>query len=155
MDGITMEYGLIGENLEHSFSKSLHEDYLNTKYELISLKKEELKDFFIKKEFKGINVTIPYKKEVISYLDEVDPLVKRIGSCNCIINNNGKLKGYNTDYYGFKFLLEENEVSIENKNIAVLGSGGTYKNIKAVLEDLNANNIYCISRNKKDDNYTY
>lgn len=155
MDGITMEYGLIGENLEHSFSKSLHEDYLNTKYELISLKKEELKDFFIKKEFKGINVTIPYKKEVISYLDEVDPLVKRIGSCNCIINNNGKLKGYNTDYYGFKFLLEENEVSIENKNIAVLGSGGTYKTIKAVLEDLNANNIYCISRNKKDDNYTY
>ena len=103
MDGITMEYGLIGENLEHSFSKSLHEDYLNTKYELISLKKEELKDFFIKKEFKGINVTIPYKKEVISYLDEVDPLVKRIGSCNCIINNNGKLKGYNTDYYGFSF----------------------------------------------------
>lgn len=155
MDGITMEYGLIGENLEHSFSKSLHEDYLNTKYELISIKKEELKDFFIKKEFKGINVTIPYKKEVISYLDEVDPLVKRIGSCNCIINNNGKLKGYNTDYYGFKFLLEENEVSIENKNIAVLGSGGTYKTIKAVLEDLNANNIYCISRNKKDDNYTY
>ena len=155
MDGITMEYGLIGENLEHSFCKSLHEDYLNTKYELISLKKEELKDFFIKKEFKGINVTIPYKKEVISYLDEVDPLVKRIGSCNCIINNNGKLKGYNTDYYGFKFLLEENEVSIENKNIAVLGSGGTYKTIKAVLEDLNANNIYCISRNKKDDNYTY
>ena len=148
-------YGIRLNRRKFRTFKSLHEDYLNTKYELISLKKEELKDFFIKKEFKGINVTIPYKKEVISYLDEVDPLVKRIGSCNCIINNNGKLKGYNTDYYGFKFLLEENEVSIENKNIAVLGSGGTYKTIKAVLEDLNANNIYCISRNKKDDNYTY
>ena len=100
-----MEYGLIGEKLSHSFSKELHEGFLNTSYELISLPKEDLKDFFLKKDFKGINVTIPYKKEVIQYLDFVDDIVIKTGSCNCIINDNGILKGYNTDYFGFKFLI--------------------------------------------------
>ena len=79
-----MEYGLIGETLSHSFSKVLHEQYLNTNYELVSLNKEELKDFFLKKDFKGINVTIPYKKEVIQYLDYIDPLVKEINACKSL-----------------------------------------------------------------------
>ena len=150
-----MEYGLIGEKLSHSFSKTLHEKYLNTNYELISLTKEELKEFLLKKEFKGINVTIPYKKEVIQYLDYVDPLVKKIGACNTIINENGKLKGYNTDYFGFSFLLDENDVDVENKNIAILGSGGTFETVSNVLKDLGARNIYCISREKKENTYTY
>lgn len=155
MDGIIMEYGLIGEKLGHSFSKTLHENYLNTKYELISLKKEDLDEFFLKKDFKGINVTIPYKKEVLKYLDYIDPLVKRIGACNCIINDNGVLKGYNTDYEGFKFLIEENEVEIKNKRVAILGSGGTFDTIRVVLSDLGANSIYCISRVKSESTYTY
>ena len=155
MDGIIMEYGLIGETLSHSFSKELHEQYLNTKYELVSLKKEELKDFFLKKNFKGINVTIPYKKEVIQYLDYIDPLVKEINACNCIINENGVLKGYNTDYFGFKFLLEENEIEVKDKKVAILGSGGTFDTINKVLKDLGAKEIYCISRTKKESNYTY
>ena len=150
-----MEYGLIGEKLSHSFSKTLHEKYLNTNYELVSLTKEELKEFLLKKEFKGINVTIPYKKEVIQYLDYVDPLVKKIGACNTIINENGKLKGYNTDYFGFSFLLDENDVDVENKNIAILGSGGTFETVSNVLKDLGARNIYCISREKKENTYTY
>ena len=150
-----MEYGLIGETLSHSFSKELHEQYLNTKYELVPLKKEELKDFFLKKDFKGINVTIPYKKEVIQYLDYIDPLVKEINACNCIINENGILKGYNTDYFGFQFLLEENEIDVKNKTVAILGSGGTFDTINKVLKDLGAKEIYCISRTKKESNYTY
>ena len=150
-----MEYGLIGESLSHSFSKYLHEKYLNTNYELVSLSKEELKDFFKRRDFKGINVTIPYKKEVIQYLDEVDYYVKRCGSCNTIINENGKLKGYNTDYYGFNFLLLERNVVINNKNVAILGSGGTFDTIKEVIKDLKAKNIYCISRTKKENTYTY
>ena len=150
-----MEYGLIGESLSHSFSKYLHEKYLNTNYELVSLSKEELKDFFKRKDFKGINVTIPYKKEVIQYLDEVDYYVKRCGSCNTIINEKGKLKGYNTDYYGFKFLLLERNVVINYKNVAILGSGGTFDTIKEVIKDLKAKNIYCISRTKKENTYTY
>lgn len=133
-----MEYGLIGKKLSHSFSKVLHEEFLNTKYDLVSLNDDELKDFFLKKDFKGINVTIPYKKDVIKYLDYIDPLVEKIGACNCIINDNGVLKGYNTDYFGFKFLIEENEINVLNKNIAVLGSGGTFNTVSTVLKDLGA-----------------
>ena len=88
MDGVIMEYGLVGEKLSHSFSKYLHEKYLNTNYELVSLNKDEFKEFMLRKDFKGINVTIPYKKEVIKYLDEVDDIVKRTNTCNCIINKN-------------------------------------------------------------------
>ena len=90
MDGVIMEYGLIGEKLSHSFSKELHEGFLNTSYELISLPKEDLKDFFLKKDFKGINVTIPYKKEVIQYLDFVDDIVitNLIHSSHSCINSN-------------------------------------------------------------------
>ena len=148
-----MEYGLIGSNLTHSFSKYLHEEFLNTKYELKSLNKDELDLFFKKKDFKGINVTLPYKKEVIKYLDEVDEIVKRTNTCNCIINKDNKLVGYNTDYYGFKFLIEENDIIIENRKIAILGSGGTFSTIKALMNDLNAKEVYCISRNKKEDTY--
>ena len=155
MDGINMEYGLIGEKLTHSFSKYLHEEFLNTKYELLSLTKDELKEFFTKKDFKGINVTIPYKKEVIQYLDYVDPLVKEIGACNCVVNENGILKGYNTDYYGFKFLLEENAIDLTNKNVAILGSGGTFSTIQKVAKDLNAKEIFCISRVKSENTFTY
>ena len=150
-----MEYGLIGNNLSHSFSQTLHQKYLNTNYELLSLKEEELKNFFLSKNFKGINVTIPYKKEVIKYLDYVDPIVSKTGTCNCIINENGVLKGYNTDYFGFKFLLEEHNIDVQNKNIAILGSGGTFNTIKTLLQDLGVKNIFCISRTKKDDNFTY
>ena len=150
-----MEYGLIGSKLTHSFSKYLHEEFLNTKYELKSLNIDELDLFFKEKDFKGINVTIPYKKEVIKYLDEVDDIVKRTNTCNCIINKNNKLIGYNTDYYGFKFLIEENDIIIENRKIAILGSGGTFLTIKALMKDLNAKEVYCISRTKKEDTYTY
>ena len=150
-----MEYGLIGSKLTHSFSKYLHEEFLNTNYELKSLNIDELDLFFKEKDFKGINVTIPYKKEVIKYLDEADDIVKKTNTCNCIINKNNKLIGYNTDYYGFKFLIEENDIIIENRKIAILGSGGTFFTIKALMEDLNAKEVYCISRTKKEDTYTY
>lgn len=155
MDGVIMEYGLVGEKLSHSFSKYLHEKYLNTNYELVSLNKDEFKEFMLRKDFKGINVTMPYKKEVIKYLDYLDPLVVKTNSCNVVINDNGILKGYNLDYEGFKFLLLENSVNVKDKNIAILGSGGTYNTTKTVLNDLGAKNIYCISRNKTSDTYTY
>lgn len=155
MDGVIMEYGLVGEKLSHSFSKYLHEKYLNTNYELVSLNKDEFKEFMLKKDFKGINVTIPYKKEVIKYLDYLDPLVVKTNSCNLVINDNGILKGYNVDYDGFQYLLLENNINVKDKNIAILGSGGTYNTTKTVLNDLGAKNIYCISRNKANDTYTY
>ena len=150
-----MEYGLIGEKLTHSFSKYLHEKFLNTNYELCSLSKEELDNFFTKKDFKGINVTIPYKQEVIKYLDYIDPLVEKTNACNCIVNENGVLKGYNTDYTGFRYLIFENRINLRNKKVAILGSGGTFNTVKQVALDLYAKEVYCISRNKKEDTYTY
>ena len=150
-----MEYGLIGEKLTHSFSKYLHEKFLNTNYELCSLSKEELDNFFTKKDFKGINVTIPYKQEVIKYLDYIDPLVEKTNACNCIVNENGVLKGYNTDYTGFRYLIFENRINLRNKKVAILGSGGTFNTVKQVALDLYANEVYCISRTKKEDTYTY
>ena len=150
-----MEYGLIGSNLTHSFSKYLHEEFLNTNYELKSLSKEELDDFFSKKDFKGINVTIPYKKEVIKYLDELDESVVKTNTCNCIVNDNNRLKGYNTDYFGFKFLIEENDIKVFNRKVAILGSGGTFNTVKCLMHDLGAKEVYCISREKREDTYTY
>ena len=100
-----MEYGLIAEKLGHSYSKEIHEMLGRYTYELKELKAEELDGFFEKREFKGINVTIPYKETVIPYLDEIDSSASKIGAVNTIVNRNGKLIGYNTDYYGFGPLL--------------------------------------------------
>ena len=150
-----MEYGLIGSNLTHSFSKYLHEEFLNTNYELVSLSIEELDEFFNKKDFKGVNVTIPYKQEVIKYLDELDESVVKTNTCNCIVNENDKLKGYNTDYFGFKFLIEENDIKVANRKVAILGSGGTFNTVKSLMQDLGAKEVYCISREKKKDTYFF
>ena len=149
-----MKYGLIGKDVRNSFSKSIHEQ-LGYDYELISLKEEELDNFFEKKDFKGINVTIPYKQSVLKYLDYVSPSVEKIGVCNCIVNEDGLLKGYNTDYDGVMYLIKKNNFDFENKNVLILGSGGTCKTVSCVLEDLNVKNIYVASRSPKENQYSY
>ena len=106
------------------------------------------------KNFKGINVTIPYKQTVIAYLDELSNEAKRIGAVNTIKNQNGKLIGYNTDYFGFKYMLKSVEMEIKDQIVAVLGTGGASKAVKAVLEDLCAKEIVFISRNGEYD-YNY
>lgn len=146
-----MRYGLIGEKLGHSYSKYIHERMIDCKYDLIPLSRDEFADFMRKKEFAGINVTIPYKEDVIAYLDELDSLAKRIGSVNTIVNNNGKLKGYNTDFYGLLYLFKSNNINVENKKCLVLGNGGTSKTAQAVLENLGAKIIYIVSRNPLGD----
>ncbi|MFR1215356.1 MAG: shikimate dehydrogenase family protein, partial [Acutalibacteraceae bacterium] len=92
-----MEYGLIGEKLGHSFSKIIHEKLADYTYELCPLAKDELDAFMKAKQFKAINVTIPYKQDVIPYCDVLDDSAKRIGVVNTIVNRGGKLFGYNTD----------------------------------------------------------
>ena len=141
-----MKYGLIGKNISYSYSKIIHNLFGNNEYELYSLNSEEVKELLIKKDFKGINVTIPYKEIVIPYLDYVDESVKSIGACNLIVNKNNKLYGYNSDYYGFLELIKKEKFDFKNKNVAILGSGGTSKTVKSVLETLNCKNIYIISR---------
>ena len=102
-------YGLLGEKLSHSLSPKLHKhifEELNIKgdYRLFEVKREDINDFMNSlksSNIKGINVTIPYKEVVIKYLDELSREAKKIGAINTIFNKNGKLVGYNTDYYGF------------------------------------------------------
>ena len=102
-----MEYGCIGEKLGHSFSKEIHESINDYTYNLIEVSKDNFNSFMETKNFKAINVTIPYKELVIPYLSYIDPKAKQIGAVNTIINDNNKLYGYNTDYLGLKYLITD------------------------------------------------
>lgn len=139
-----MRYGLIGEKLGHSFSKIIHEKLADYTYDLIPLSLEELDVFMRKKEFSAINVTIPYKETVIPYLDEVDPKAAKMGAVNTVVQRQGKLFGYNTDYFGFQYMLEHNHIQIAGKKVLVLGRGGASKAVIAVLEDMGAAEIHTI-----------
>ena len=134
-----MEYGLIGEHLGHSYSKLIQEKLLdNYTYEIQEVSKEDLDSFMKKREFKAINVTIPYKQAVIPYLEEMDQAARKIGAVNTIVNRNGKLYGYNTDYYGFRYMVETHGISLKGKKVLVLGNGGASQAIQAVVQDLGA-----------------
>ena len=150
-----MQYGLIGEKLTHSFSKEVHQKLFDYEYELKEIKKEDLKDFMTKRDFKAINVTIPYKKAVMPYLDFISDIATRIGAVNTVVNKNGKLYGYNTDFYGLKALIEKENIEIKNKKVLILGSGGTAKTAYTVASYLNAKEIYKVSRSEGQDVITY
>ena len=150
-----MEYGCIGEKLGHSFSKEIHNTLADYEYSLKELKKEELTEFFRNKDFKAINVTIPYKQDVIEYLDWISDEAKSINAVNTIVNKNGKLYGYNTDFYGLKALIEREKVSLNGNKIVILGSGGTSNTAFAVANYMEAQTVLKVSRNKKDGYITY
>ena len=141
-----MRYGLIGEKLGHSFSKEIHELLGDYEYCLKELKPEELEEFLKKREFAGINVTIPYKEAVIPYLDEVEPAARAIGAVNTVVCKNGRLVGSNTDFYGMKSLLEREKISLEGRRVYILGTGGTSKTAFAVAKDGGAREICKVSR---------
>lgn len=150
-----MRYGLIGEKLGHSYSKVIHEKIADYTYDLIPLSKEEFKDFMRNKDFKAINVTIPYKQAVIPYLDELDPLAKEIGAVNTIINHSGRYIGYNTDFFGFQYMLEHNGIRIKDKKCLILGSGGTSHTVAAVFKHLGASQVLIVSRQSSDTTISY
>ena len=150
-----MKYGLIGEKLGHSFSKEIHAEIGMYDYELKEIPREKIKEFFEEKDFLGINVTIPYKEEVIPFLDWISEDAKKIGAVNTIVNRNGKLYGYNTDYYGAKNLIIKTGVEINNKKVLILGTGGTSKTLFSVVKDLGAREIIKVSRSGKDNCVKY
>lgn len=150
-----MEYGCIGEKLGHSFSKEIHNALADYDYRLQELKREELPEFFEKKEFKAINVTIPYKQDVIPYLYWISDEAKAINAVNTIVNKEGKLYGYNTDFYGLKALIERENVTLKDKKVAVLGSGGTSNTAFAVANSMGAREVLKVSRNSKEGYITY
>lgn len=147
-----MTYGVIGEKLAHSFSKVIHEFFAPYKYDIKEIPKDKLDEFMTKREFCGINVTIPYKQDVLPYLYYTDEAAKKIGAVNTVVNRDGKLYGYNTDFGGLKKLILRNGFDLKNKKVLILGSGGTSKTAQAVAESLGAGEVYKVSR-KGEVNY--
>ncbi len=150
-----MEYGCIGEKLSHSFSKIIHNEFCDYNYELKEIARCDLAEFMKKADFKAINVTVPYKLDVIPFLYEIDEAAKQIGAVNTVVNKNGKLYGYNTDFYGLTCLINRLGVSLENKKVLILGSGGTSKTAFAVAESMKADSVLVVSRSKSETTITY
>ena len=148
-------YGLIGEKLGHSYSKLIHEKLADYTYDLIPLSKEEFPEFLKAKAFKAINVTIPYKQAVLPFLDEISDEAKAIGAVNTILNRDGKLYGYNTDYLGFLYTLQKNNIKVTGEKVLILGNGGAAKAIVAALSSLTPRELVTVKYKEEPGTLTY
>lgn len=146
-----MKCGLLGKTLGHSYSPQIHRYLGDYSYELIEKQPEELTSFFQNFDFSGLNVTIPYKKDVIAYCNELTDCAKKIGAVNTIIKRyDGTLVGHNTDYFGFYSMVKRTGLSLDGKKVLVLGSGGASVTAVAVLATLGAD-VVVISRSGKNN----
>ena len=150
-----MEYGLIGARLGHSFSREIHRKIADYHYELRELTPEGVDHLLRSRDFRAINVTIPYKETVIPYLDEISESAKKIGAVNTIVNRNGVLYGDNTDYAGAAALIRHAGVSIQGRRVLILGTGGASKTLRAVARDLGAREIAVASRHPNAQQISY
>lgn len=140
-----MKCGLLGRKLGHSYSPQIHSFLGDYSYELFEKEPEEVEEFLKHDDFTGINVTVPYKKDVIPCLDELTPRAKRLGAVNTIVRRDGRLIGHNTDYSGFELMVKRSGLSVSGKKVLVLGSGGASNTAVAVLEEMGAH-VIVISR---------
>ena len=138
-------FGLVGYPLGHSKSPEIHKNFAY-KYDLFPMEEKDFIDFLEKKNFDGINVTIPYKVLALDFLDELDDLAKEIGSVNTVVNRNGKLIGYNTDYSGLDYSLKRANISLTDKKVLILGSGGASKTCHSLAKNRGARLIRIVSR---------
>lgn len=140
-------YFVIGKSLPHTLSPQIHKAFGAKDYRVAELPDDDALGAFVRsRDFEGINVTIPYKETVIPMLDEVDPDALNVGAVNTVVNENGRLKGYNTDVAGMTNALCAADIEIRDKNVLILGSGGTCKTAIRVCRNLGANNISIVSR---------
>lgn len=155
-----MTYGLIGKTLVHSYSKEIHEALGRYAYDLISLSPEAMPDYIKAREFNGLNVTIPYKQDVIPLCDEITPLAEAIGAVNTLYwehpdaedpKSRGKLMGHNTDYDGFLYAAARAGIDFDGKNVLILGTGGTSLTTRKAASDKGAASIHIASRHRKND----
>lgn len=142
------KYYLLGEKLSHSYSAVIH-SFFGLDYSLRELPPEKLSEFVKSRKFDGLNVTIPYKKSIVPLLDEVDGIAEKTGAVNTVLNKNGKLIGYNTDYYGMKYALEAAKITLKGKNVLILGSGGAGIVAEKLAIDEGAANVEIVSRKGK------
>lgn len=142
-----MRCGLLGKKLGHSYSPQIHSYLSDYTYELFEKSPEELEFFLKHGDFSGLNVTMPYKKDVIPYLDELSDRAAELGAVNTIVRrNDGTLIGHNTDYFGFQSMLNRSGLQVAGKKVLVLGSGGASATAVAVLKK-QGSNVVVISRN--------
>lgn len=146
-----MNCGLLGRKLGHSYSPQIHAHLGSYRYALFEKEPEELEAFLKNGDFTGLNVTIPYKKDVIPYLDELSPAARRLGAVNTIVRRpDGRLVGHNTDYFGFRWLVKKSGLAVAGKKVLVLGSGGASNTAVAVLRELGAD-VVVISRSGENN----
>lgn len=150
-----MKYGLLGETLSHSFSKEIHEQLADYTYDLIPVDNADFPAFMEHRDFQAINVTIPYKEKVIPYLAEMDEQATAIQAVNTIVNHEGKLYGYNTDFDGFLYTLKHYHIAVKHKKVLVLGYGGASKAVLAVLNHLEAGSITIVNRTQYEATISY
>ncbi len=159
-----IQLGLVGEKLSHSLSPEIHQGLMKKygiegTYEILEFSKDTFADDFnaLKTSgFRGVNITIPYKETVIPLLDEISQQAKYIGAVNTVLFDNGKAKGFNTDYDGFLSLLDHNNITVKGKGAVILGSGGVAKAVVKGLLDLGIYDLTIVSRGKQNfhGNYT-
>lgn len=134
-----MKCGLLGGKLGHSFSPQIHGALADYRYTLWEKSPEELDDFLKNGNFTGLNVTIPYKKDVMPYCAELSEQAKKVGAVNTIVRRrDGTLLGHNTDYFGFAYLLKQSGIAVAGKKCLVLGTGGASVTVQAVLREQGA-----------------
>ena len=146
-----MKCGLLGRKLGHSYSPQIHSLLGSYSYSLFEKEPYEIETFLKNGDFTGINVTIPYKKAVIPYLDELSPAAQKLGAVNTIVRKtDGSLFGHNTDYFGFSSMIQKTGLSVSGKKILVLGSGGASNTVVQVLKELGAH-VVTVSRNGENN----
>lgn len=140
------KFGLLGKKLGHSYSCEIHSYLADYEYKLYEKNEDEL-DWFMKNfPLDGMNVTIPYKKDVIKYCDTLSDTAKKTGSVNTISVKDGKMQGYNTDYYGFMYMMNKGGIDVNGKKVLLLGSGGASQTLRVCLKDMGAREVIIISR---------
>lgn len=150
-----MQYGCIGEHLTHSFSREIHAALADYPYELKEIPMGALDAFMTARDFKAINVTIPYKQDVIPFLKEVNETAAQIGAVNTVVNRDGQLYGYNTDFGGMSALIKRAKIDLFGKKVLILGTGGTSHTAAAVAQHMGAASIYKVSRGERSGVLTY
>ncbi len=146
-----IKFGLLGKKLGHSYSPRIHNLLYGFDYSLYEKDEDQLEDFFSDGLIKGMNVTIPYKKEVMKYLTRISETAKEIGSVNTIIKTDSGYEGHNTDYYGFMYMVNTLKVDAKGKKVIVLGSGGAAQTVIYYFKKALAREIIVISRNGENN----
>lgn len=138
MTATTRPYGVLGRVLGHSYTPTIYRELAGLDYRKFEREPEELESFVRSDEWEGFNVTIPYKRDLVAYMDELSPVAERMGNINTVVRlPDGRLRGDNTDYYGFKVLVESLGLELAGKKAVVFGgSGGAGSTAMMVLADL-------------------